>query len=596
MVTSVALQRSKKKKALKLFRAGKSQEAKQVLMNICRTASACRDAEIWCLLGTVHGELGDFSASQLCCARAVDLVPAYVEAHYNLGQAHMHMRQTQEAIEAYRHVVRLLPTHPEVNNNLGLALSWIGCYEEAVTCYQAALDLNPANTDALLNLGEACQALSGYEAGIEYFRRALNVDADNFKALMALGLAWVRSGKLKEAADCFSRANKHSTGHEEVTLGRAYLEERKGDYQHAFELMKPLLDSNEELSVGLVIEYAKVAGAVNKREDAIYKLEQVLRREGLKVSSAKSLHFELGKLYDKLGDYSKAFAHFENGNTLDRRASISDEFIDAMKAQQLVCSADFFNTVMTSGNQSPSPIFIIGMPRSGTTLTEQILASHPQAHGCGERRDIGDIVARWKMLPGTKGNYPECLRQMDKQVLAGLAKNYLGKIEGNTKGACRIIDKMPHNFVHLSLIALLFPNARIIHCKRNPLDTCLSIYTYEFNLAHPYSTDLRALGCHYQQYEQLMAHWKKVLPLPIFEVQYEDMIADQEKMSRALVEFCGLAWDDACLKYYESQRVVNTFSYHQVRKPIYTQSINRWRNYATYLKPLQEVLDNGQVC
>ena len=236
------------------------------------------------------------------------------------------------------------------------------------------------------------------------------------------------------------------------------------------------------------------------------------------------------------------------------------------------------------------PVFIVGMPRSGTTLAEQILASHPQVFGAGELPDIDDISRQLeRVVPGNL-KYPDCMELAAADTLRAARDGYLRKLADLSSGAHRVTDKMPHNFEHLGLIAALFPNARIVHCIRNPLDTCLSIYFNDFNAGHGYATDLGMLGEHYNEYHRMMMHWKNVLPIKIFDLVYEDIIRDQEQISRQLLAYCGLDWDPACLEFYKNKRTVSTFSYDQVRKPIYTGSVERWRRYEKFLEPLIKAL------
>jgi hypothetical protein len=230
------------------------------------------------------------------------------------------------------------------------------------------------------------------------------------------------------------------------------------------------------------------------------------------------------------------------------------------------------------------------MPRSGTSLVEQNLSSHPKVHGAGELPHITWITnSLSKMTPSGK-SYPECTRELTQEHMNECATQYLGMLTQLGHDALRITDKMPHNFRHLGLIELLFPGARVIHVARDPLDTCLSCYFQEFSAAHAYTRTLRDLGTHYRDYERLMQHWRSALGIPMLTLQYEDVVANLEKFSRQLIEFCGLEWNDTCLDFHRQDRVVQTLSSEQVRKPIYTSSVGRWKNYRLHLGELQEAL------
>ncbi len=230
------------------------------------------------------------------------------------------------------------------------------------------------------------------------------------------------------------------------------------------------------------------------------------------------------------------------------------------------------------------------MPRSGTTLVEQIIASHPQCFGADELPHIGAIAAT---LPGrlqTDHPYPQCAAMIDAPLARSLAEEYLEKLQAVGGDAKRVSDKMPANFIYLGLIALMFPRARVIHCRRDPLAVCLSIYFHRFAYGHGYAYDLGDIGVYYRQYRRLMQHWHEVLPLEICDVQYEELVADQASESRRLIDYCGLSWDDRCLEYHKNTRPVQTMSNWQVRQPIYTDSIQRWKHYEKHLDELKEML------
>jgi len=240
--------------------------------------------------------------------------------------------------------------------------------------------------------------------------------------------------------------------------------------------------------------------------------------------------------------------------------------------------------------RSDRPVFIVGMPRSGTSLIEQILASHPQVFGAGELTDIVRLPLSLHTMLGTERKYPQCLSLLTQDRIDTFAQHYLDKLASLSPDASRVIDKMPGNFMHLGFIELLFPDARIIHCMRDPLDTCLSCYFQDFSRSHPYSYDLENLGAFYNEYRKIMQHWRSVLSIPMYEIQYEELVADQEMKSRELVEFCGLEWDERCLNFHETKRYVGTASYDQVRQPMYKKSAGRWKNYENRIDVLKKSL------
>ncbi len=307
------------------------------------------------------------------------------------------------------------------------------------------------------------------------------------------------------------------------------------------------------------------------------------------------VYFAMGKLCDKLEMFKESFEYYRFGNKL-RRGQFEfniDSNVDYVSRIIETFSADFIEHRKSWGSDSEMPIFIFGMPRSGTTLAEQILASHPNVYGRGELQFFNQMDQNLPSILKVNERYPECLNFIDDQTAYTIAELYIKKtreIVGLSKDYTLITDKNPFNFYQLGLISLLFPKASFIHCQRHPLDTCISIYFHNFATGNQFAYDLSELGQYYREYLRLMNHWRKVLPIRIFELKYEDIVQQQEEVSRKLVKFCGLEWDPACLDFYKNDRPVFTASSWQVRQPIYTTSCGRWQNYDQFLDPLKELL------
>ena len=233
------------------------------------------------------------------------------------------------------------------------------------------------------------------------------------------------------------------------------------------------------------------------------------------------------------------------------------------------------------------------MPRSGTSLVEQIISSHPQVFGAGELQGINDIVSNMQSIIGSEKNYPECVTQAEQKDLTKFAKFYADQLNNLDPDALRITDKLPTNFFHIGLIQMLFPNARIIHCMRNPLDTCLSCYFQDFGGDYPWIYDLDNLALVYNEYIRIMHYWQHKLGVPIFNVRYEELVENQEMISKELINHIGLEWDDRCLKFHENRRFIWTASYNQVRQPMYKKSVSRWKNYEQKLSQVISVLGDA---
>jgi hypothetical protein len=356
---------------------------------------------------------------------------------------------------------------------------------------------------------------------------------------------------------------------------------------------------NDSQAIYFLSELA-AAGAYRFPDEEVRRVRELAARPDLPIDELCRLNFALAQILDKSGSYDEAFAHCRRANELrqeiDRRCGhVYDPAEQSRYADRQIATFTpaYFERVRSFGSDSELPVFVVGMPRSGTTLAEQIIASHPRAHGAGELRDIGRMVGTLPQRLGGADNYPECLARLDEATARALAEEYLQRLRQLGGEAVRVVDKFPTNFLYLGLIATLFPRARVVHCRRDPIDTCLSCYFQNFADPLPFKLDLGHLGHYYCEYERLMAHWTRVLPVPVFELRYEELTADQEAVSRRLVEFCGLEWDERCLRFHEARRPVQTASALQVRRPLYRSSVGRWKRYESHLRTLLETLGHG---
>lgn len=570
------------------MQVGRTQEAFDICKAICKQGS--KDAEAWFLYGAVSGQLGQFENAITCCRKAVGLKPDYLGAWYNLAQAHMHCNRTVEAIAAYRKAIDLKPDYVEAHFNLGYAMEQSGDYAAAINSYRKAVDVKPDYVEAYCNLGNLMNNINQgpREDGIAYLRLALRIDPSFSKGWIYLGRALQQTGRLDEALESFDKVLDKEPDNMEAIGAKSLVYEKQGEFDKAYSLLQPLLETAD---FNVANAFAAVAATLGKSDEAIALLEDVLRRARLPASDSRTLHLRLGRLLDKKGDYDAAFDHYLRGNALKRSDYDADAVLGRFDEIR-----DFFSESRMAGlpratNRSQTPVFIVGMPRSGTTLVEQILDSHPSVFGAGELTFMEDSDNALQARAG-KGTmrYTTYMETLTLDMLDDVANRHLVRLLGLAPDAQRIVDKMPHNFRYLALIELLFPAARVIHCARHPFDTCLSIYTHDFNAMHAYATDLAWLGQYYRKYMELMDHWKRVLSLPILDVSYEAVVADQKGMTRKLVEFCGVPWDEQCLTFYKNKRSVNTISYDQVRQPIYSKSVARWRHYERHLGPLKQAL------
>ena len=488
---------------------------------------------------------------------AVSLRPDHAEARSNLGNVLAALKRPLDAIEQYEKALAIRPDFPEVYNNLGNALSSAGRGDEAITQYRQALTLRPAYAGAHNNLGTALLANRRPEEALTHYRQALAWEPDNADIHNNLGIALNTLGEFAPASQAFARAISIAPRKPEFYLNILGLKRMTAD--------DPLLVAMLEL-------YRDVAS--------------------LDVQSQIALHFALGRAFEDLGEHARSSQHLIMGNALKRRELIYDEVatLELFERTQATFTTELMDDKRGAGDLSRIPVFVLGMPRSGSTLVEQILASHSQVFGAGELADLSDsidVVARLN-----NWSYPEMVARMSSEQLRQLGMSYVDRIRARAPAAARIVNKMPANFASIGLIHLVLPNARIIHTSRDPVDTCLSCFSLLFAGGHPYSYDLAELGRYYRGYHRLMQHWRAVLPAGVMlEVRYEDVVTDLSGQARAMVRHCGLKWEESCLAFHKTRRPIQTASMCQVRQPIYRTSVGRRHRYQDLLEPLLHALD-----
>lgn len=581
-------------------------------------------------LGDICRVKGDLEKASKYLSKAVNLNHGAANAWLLLGTVQALSKNYPDAESSLRQAIIYRPDNADTYKNLGNILKDQGRCEEAIPIYQRALELDTGNVDSLRGLGacygldatntnvfnldnsiyylqkvvEICPgAVDGYYSLSRTLRMAMRFDdaeevcklavkkfPDNPDIYNELGHVLFSKDGLDEALYSFNKALQISPENITAIAGTAAVYERKKQYDASLQKLHPFLDNSApdyEIATG----FANLSRHFNHHSESIGLLEKLLALGNLNLLQRSSVHFYLGVLYGSLEKFSDAFEHLQIGNelaTVPYDLSRDKVFIESLITAY---SDSAMMTLPRAENRSELPIFIVGMPRSGTSLVEQILAMHPLVFGAGELNNINDIVTHLTFSERFDQPYPENIRSLTQEYINELAQEYLQTLVDLGSDASIVTDKMPSNFLNLGLIELLFPNARIIHCIRDPMDTCFSCYCQNFVGNLPYANNLSHLGKYYNLYKKLMQHWKEVLKLPIMEVQYEELVRNPEKLTREMLEFCGLDWDERCLRFYESERIVKTSSYDQVRQPIYEKSIGRWKSYENYLEPLKEALN-----
>ncbi|HEV2099298.1 MAG TPA: sulfotransferase [Stellaceae bacterium] len=545
-------------------------------------------------LGVLCAQQGDPAEAVELLRRAVACNPDSAPAHNNLGMVLNLMQRNAEAIAPLERAVALDPRNPLAHNNLGVAMQALGRTVQAADAFARAVALRPDYVEALSNLGGALQAQGRREEALRPLEQAEALNPSFAEAQLNLGVVLHGLGRQDEAAACFARAVALAPGNvlAHAQIGLMHLENgRFAEARRVFEEALAIEPDNARIFYNLA-----QCGAVSADDPHLAEMEKLSENpSSLPDDQRIGLHFGLGKAYADLGRNERSFRHYLDGNALKRRRSIYDEagdlgLFDRIRA---VFSEDLLRKRRNCGNPSDRPVFILGMMRSGSTLVEQVLASHPEVFAAGERPDFNEAYKAVRRTLDTPQSYPEAVPLFADAQLRTLGDAYLDLLEKAAAGspARRITDKMPGNFSAVGLIRLALPNARIIHTVRDPIDTCLSCFCRLFSENQPFTYDLGELGRYYRAYAELMAYWRRVLPQnSILDVRYEELVDDFETQARRVVAYCGLEWDPACLAFHETDRPVRTASQVQVRQPLYRTAVGRWRPDRETLRPLLEGL------
>ena len=572
------------RKASEHIGAGRLEEAEQIFRLVLERSP--KQVHAWHWLGLVAFQTSRLALAKECFKKAITLNPSGAVFHIHLGVVWRALGELDRAVACHHRAIDLDPSNAAAHGNLGNALRDQGKHEEAIASYRKAIALIPKSAQARVNLAGALLGCKKSDEALRHLRQAIRLDPDCAKAHKESGNALLAEGRYEEAVTAYGRAIELDASDHETHHNLATTLQNLGKFDEAAAVFRQALAANPDFAVS-----RRQLASVKKFEATdreIVELQRLLKKEDGSDEQRAELHFALAKAYDDVREFDKAFFSLQAANQIVRNslpysAERNTQYVNGIIETY---SRDFFEERRSFGSYSELPIFIIGMPRSGTSLVEQIIASHPRVGGAGELMKLHEIVTGLPSTLKTQERNPGCARLIDKETASHLSEEYLDHLRGFDRSAIHITDKMPFNFRMLGMIALLFPKARVIHCRRNPLDICVSCYFARFKEVLSFSYNLIDIWRYYCDYERLVGHWKDVLELRMFEVQYEELVANQESMSREMISFCGLEWDDRCLRFYETDRPVLTSSNWQVRQPMFSSSVERWRNYEKFLAPL----------
>lgn len=567
---------------------------------------------------------GDTAGAIACFRKAIEHNPHLAEAHSNLGQLLCERNEVKEALYHCQEAVRLRPEFPEAISNLGNVLRELGKQEEAKEHYSRALRLNPNIGMLYNNMAQALQAEGKVDEALAWYQEALRRDPNTAKIHCNLASALEEKDLHEEAVARYEVALRLDPNCAEAYNGLGFVrheqgrdEEAKALYRKAISL-KPdfapahcnlgnLLEEHSDLEGATACFRAAIAcdplhaGARSQLatllrsklpDDDLAAMRKMLDDPDLLEGKRSILLFGVAQVLDARGHYDEAGECLRAANALclenwRKRGEVYDpdshhKFITDMIA---TCSPAFFERVRGLGLDSERPVFIVGLPRSGTTLVEQVLASHPRVYGAGELRFAREDFESLPTILGSSEESMACLGRMDGPAIRIIGQRHLDRLQGLSASADRIVDKMPDNYLYLGLLSALFPRARFIHCRRDLRDIAVSCWITNFRQIR-WASDPEHIASRFQEYQRIMAHWRQTLPVPVLDVAYEDTVADLEGVARKLVDWCGLEWDPACLAFYELKRPVRTASVTQVRQPVYKRSVARWKKYEASLGDL----------
>jgi tetratricopeptide (TPR) repeat protein len=543
----------------------------------------------WFDLGKALAQVGRGKEADAAFEKSFELSPE--RRLMALAAEHQKEGRREEAERIYRRVLRENPKNVDALRLLALIASAAGRADDAEAMLRKAVELAPDFLLALLDLGRLCKEQDRFADALACFDRMIALEPSQPQAHYQRAATLARASFTPEAIASYRRCLALRANHPGALLGLGHVLKAVGNYEGSVAAYQACI----EAVPGSGESYWSLANLKTYRFDdtTIAEMERRAVDPDVKPSSRVNFLFALGKAHEDRGDFERAWERYRAGNEAQRATVSYDPVQTEVMNDRLLATytADFLAAHAGSGNPDAAPIFILGLPRSGSTLLEQILASHSQVEGTSELPYVGRVATSLNRNRGDGINYPEAMRELRPDHVRSLGDDYLAQARTHRRTAApRFIDKMPNNFPNVGLIALMLPNARIIDARRHPLDACLSCWRQLFAKGQNFTYDLTEIGEYYLQYQRMMDHWAATLPGRVLTVQYEEVVSDFEPQVQRLLDFCGLPWEDACLRFYESERPVRTPSAEQVRQPIYDRSVGHWKHYEQHLAELVAVI------
>lgn len=543
------------KKGLEYQKKNSFRQAEDLYKSVLKIDSNNQDALR--LIGVMHFQQNSFDKAENYFKRVLKINPNNVWALTNLGNVYFKKDKFQDSIDLHRKAIKQNQNSELAHNNLATVLLKAGYTKKAILAAKAAIRINSKFDKAYHTLGNALREDRQIDEAIEAYEGALKINPYLLTTLTSLGALYRESNNYAKALQFYKRACDHDPNYVAALVQVVSLENQKSDSEDV------------------------------KKLKSILKEKNILKEEKLNIC------FCLANIYERESDYSNAFNFYAKANYIKNsilKYDNSDEK-NLFKNIVIACPENLFKKKYNPIETEKNVIFIVGMPRSGTSLVEQIIASHPEVYGGGELNFLNNLI--FTDNKKTRANSILELSNNTQEKINKIFKSYINQVKELDFGEQFITDKNPFNFRFLGMISLMMPKAKIIHCVRNPLDVCISLFKNNFaEDAIPFSYNLEASAQYYKLYNELMKYWKKILKDKILEINYEELVADQIIQTKKILEYCDLDWDDQCVNFYKSKRIVRTASVDQVRKPIYKNSVNSWKNYKSHIQPLINLLSN----
>ena len=575
----------------KIHSTGHFVEAEKIYKKVLKLDA--KNAEAHFLLGSLAYQIGNFKTAEANIKHAIKINSSKSQYHNNLGLVFQAIGDQKKASRSFNLSIKLEPTFSDAINNLGTVFLHQGKLDQAKGMFEKALTLEPQLIEAWNNLGDIL-ALKGFpNEAIKSYKKAIFYNPNFTMAHYNIGVTYKNAGNYSQALNAFKQATSISSNFLEAHQNTGIILMELGLFEDAITSFKKVLKLNPNsiealYSLSTVQKYTSYTDDVKTRET-------LFKNNKISIFDKIQLSFSLGKIFEDLKNRNKSLEYLKIANRIKRK-TFSYNIKDDLKIFDSIIknfNQEFFNARVDKGIKDKTPIFIIGMPRSGTSLVEQILSSHKYVFGAGELTNLAEICF-------SKGRIIN--EDFVKKVLNSQFKNfkimaqlYINELRSHSSSAFHITDKMPENFFYVGMIKLMMPNSKIIHCKRNPVDTCMSNFQNNFEIETKYAYDLKELGLYYCAYKRIMDHWHSVLPGFIYDLVYENLVNDPETNIRSLLDFCNLKFDPKCINFHRSKRPVKTASLFQVRQPIYKTSIHPWKGYEDQLTPLLTSLQSGNL-